>query len=232
MNSGFSPGAQGGMKARNDTAMQLLAFAYNARDYQFVGAPGWARSERFDVNFTPDQPEITPGSGTSRAAMDAWLNRQRQRLQAVLRDRFGLVLRAETKELPLYALTVAKGGHKLSPPADPTKGQSLNINNGRQIAGRSATVGALVDGLSMVLGRFVRNDTGLDGAYDYKVDWAPDSTSPLPGPGARPAEAVAGDTGRASIFTALTEQLGLRLESRKGPVPVFVIAQIERPSEN
>src|SRR4051794_12471429 len=62
-NSGFSPGAQGGLKARNDTVMQLLSFAYDARDYQFVGAPGWAQSERFDIELTPERSEAAPAPG-------------------------------------------------------------------------------------------------------------------------------------------------------------------------
>ena len=78
MNSGFGPGAQGGMKARNVSAMQVLAIAYAAQDYQFVGAPGWAQSERFEISFTPDQPEIVPGQDTPRTALNGWLTRQRQ----------------------------------------------------------------------------------------------------------------------------------------------------------
>src|SRR5215510_4765436 len=104
VNSGFGPGPQGGMKARNVTAIQVLSFAYAVQDYQFIGAPGWARSERFEISFTPDQSEIVPGQDSTRAAIDGWLIRQRSRMQAVLRDRFGLGLRAETRELPMYGL--------------------------------------------------------------------------------------------------------------------------------
>jgi uncharacterized protein (TIGR03435 family) len=231
MNSGFSPGAQGGLKARNDTAMQLLTFAYDARDYQFVGAPGWARSERFEINLTPDQSEIVLGPDVPRAQIEGWLSRNRQRMQAVLRDRFGLVLRAETRELPIYALTVAKNGHKLAASADGSRGTSFNINGGRQIIARSSSMKMLADSLSMLLGRFVRDETGLDSSYDFKLEFAPDSS--LSGAVPRAEEpASASDTGRPSIFTALTEQLGLRLEAKKGPVPVFVIEKIERPTEN
>jgi hypothetical protein len=79
MNSGFGPGAQGGMRARNVTALRALAFAYSIQDYQIVGAPGWANSERFEITFTPDRSEIVPGRDTPRADMDGWLTRQRQR---------------------------------------------------------------------------------------------------------------------------------------------------------
>ena len=91
----------------------------------------------------------------------------------------------------------------------------------------------LADSLSTLLGRSVHNETGLEGAYDFKLEFAPDSAIQVPGPNARPDEPPpVNDTGRMSIFTALVEQLGLRLESRRGPVPVFVIEKLERPTEN
>lgn len=233
VNSGFSDGPQGGLWARNITAMQALGFAYDAREYQFAGAPGWAHSERFEIRFTPDRAEIVPGPQTSHAAMDGWRSRQRQRMQAVLRDRFSLALRVETRELPIYVLTVAKGGHKLAAPAHPERGQNASVNGGQQIMGTNATMAALAGLVEMVLGRPVRDQTGLDGAYDFKLDWAPDSTQALQGPAARPGEpAPTSDPGRSSIFAALTEKLGLRLESKKGPVPVYVIEKLEKPSDN
>ncbi len=233
INSGFNSGPQSGMICRNVTALMALSFAYDARDYQFFDVPGWARSERYYITFTPGQSEIVLDENSPRASVDGWLTRQRQRLQAVLRDRFSLTLRQETRQLPVYNLTVAKNGHKLSAPAHPERGQSTNFNGGRQIVGANATMNALAGMLSSFLGHPVRDETGLDGAYDFKVDWAPDPTMtpsrPTAGSDASPS---AVDPGRASLFTALTEQLGLRLESRTGPVPVFVIEKIERPSEN
>jgi bla regulator protein blaR1 len=224
MNSGFNPGPQGGMRARNVTAMQLLTFAYDAEDYQLTGVPGWARSDRFEISFTPDRSETVPGDDASIAVWNGWFTRQRQRLQAVLRDRFGLVMRAQTRELPIYGLIVVKNGHKLTAAAHPERGQTMNINGGRQIVGTTATMKALADSLSMVLRRTVRDETGLEGVYDFKVDWAPDSTL-------LPDQPPSGDPG-GSIFTALTERLGLRLEPKRGPVPVYVVEKIERPSEN
>ena len=84
----------------------------------------------------------------------------------------------------------------------------------------------LADQLSLILGRPVSNETGLDGLYNFKLEWTPDAPA-QPSPDG-PVNAVVG----ASIFTALTEQLGLRLESRRGPVPVYVIEKIEKPGEN
>jgi len=223
-NSGFSPGPQGGLRARNDTAMDLLTFAYDARDYQFLGAPAWAKNDRFEIVLTPDKADVVPDGPMSREQLDGWLVRNRQRMQAVLHDRFGLVLRAETRELPLYVLTIGKGGHKLAAPADPKRGINFNINNGQTINARSSTMRMLCDALARLLGHFVRDETGLDGSFDFKMDFARIA--------ADPAEANSSDPARPSIFTALSEQLGLRLESKKGPVPVLVIDKLERPTEN
>lgn len=232
-NSGFGPGAQGGLRARNQTVVGLLEFAYDTHDYQLEGAPGWAKTDRFEISLTPDRSEIVPGPGMARAHLEGWLSRNRQRMQAVLRDRFGLVLRPETRELPMYALTVAKNGPKLAAPAEPANGTNFSINNGQEITASSSSMKMLADSLSRLLGRFVVDETGLDSSYDFKVEFAPESVVPLSGPVPRPnAPATAGDTGRPSIFTALTEQLGLRLESKKGPVPVFKIEKIGRPTAN
>ncbi len=153
------------------------------------------------------------------------MSRQKQRTQAVLRDRFSLILRAETHELPIYALILAKGGHKLSRPAEANRGPLLQ-GRGTQLTAIGATVKMLADYLSGVLGRPVTNDTGLDGPFDFKLEWTPDTPAQH-----SPDEPVSA-TGGPSIFTALTEQLGLRLDSRRGPVPVYVIEKIEKPGEN
>jgi uncharacterized protein (TIGR03435 family) len=230
--SGFSEGPQGGMRARNVTAQETLAFAYAVQDYQLAGIPAWGKTERFEISFTPDRSEIVPGRETPRAAFEGWLDRQRQRMKAVLRDRFNLTVHEETRELPTYVLTVAKGGPKLSASAHPERTQSMNINRGRQIVATTAPMKSLAEALGMLLGRPVRDETGLDGAYDFRVDFAPDPTLPLSGPGSGVPPASSEDAGQPSIFTALTEKLGLRLDSRKGPVTVYVIDRIERPSEN
>ena len=103
-----------------------------------------------------------------------WLSRSRERLQAVLHDRFGLELRRELRELPIYGLSVAKTGHKLTVPAEPGKSPSLNINGGQRIIAKSSTMKSLADALSMLLGRFVHEETGLEGPYGFKLEFAPD----------------------------------------------------------
>jgi uncharacterized protein (TIGR03435 family) len=225
-NSGFSPGPHAGLHARNDTLMLLLTFAYDAREYQFVGAPAWAQTDRFEIELSPDKSEIAIGKDTTKAEFEGWLSRNRQRMQAVLRDRFGLALSAATREQPLYTLTVAKGGPKLATPADPQHGMSLSMNNGRQISARTVSMGMLAPMLAQLLGRYVRDETGLNGTYDFTVDFEPVNAALPESPSA------SNEPFRPSIFTALTEQLGLKLESKKGPVPVFVIEKVEKPSEN
>ena len=200
----IGPGPNGGWRTVNTPALMLITAAYGVPAYQIIGAPGWASSQGYDVSFTPDV--AGPVSG----------DRNAQRLRAVLRDRFNLVLRVETRELPIYNLTVTKGGHGLTP-HDPTQGKSSMRSTGRQIIAVDLPISSLVADLAGILGRPVHDETGLSGEYDFGLEWAPDSDASATGP---------------SIFTALTDQLGLRLESTKGPVQVYVIEKIERPSEN
>jgi len=224
--SRIGPGPQGGIRTQGTTAMTLLTVAYDLRSYQIVGAPGWVQSERYDVSFTPDKPEVTPNPSMPRQQAEATFNRQRQRLQAVLRDRFNLVLRAETRDLPMYALVVAKNGPKLTPAADP---KAMRMMTGRgQISATATDLTMFAHNLAALLGRYVANETGLTAPYDLKLEWTPDAPVQPPQPGEPAAAAEAG----TSIFTALTEQLGLRLESKKGPVPVYVIERIEKPGAN
>jgi uncharacterized protein (TIGR03435 family) len=224
-NTSIGPGPGGGMQAKNETAMQLLSFAYKVRDYQIVGAPGWVKSDRFDVSFTPDKKEAVPHPGNAPKEIEAFISRNQQRLQAVLRDRFGLVLRAETHELPIYALVPAKGGMKLTPAADPRLGPALRGGPGR-LTGIATTLRLLAGNLSGVLGRPVIDESGSETQYDFKLEYTPEvPVEGLP-------EEVRPSADAPSIFNALTEQLGLRLEPRKGPVPVYVVEKIEKPSEN
>jgi uncharacterized protein (TIGR03435 family) len=223
----ISPGAQGGLRMQNVTAMMMLTFAWEVREYQIAGAPGWTSSDRFDVTFTPDKTETALGPGIAATELESVMGRQKQRTQAVLRDRFGLILRAETHELPMYALILARGGHKLSPPTVADHGVYLQRRATQLVAsGPGATMKMLADQLSLILGRPVSNETGLDGLYDFKLEWVPDSAP------TGPANERAATSDGPSIFTALSEQLGLRLESRKGPVPVYVIEKIEKPRDN
>jgi bla regulator protein blaR1 len=215
-NHSIEEGPRGGWRARNISAVGLIAAAYNVQPYQVVGATGWATSENYDIVFTPDEREAALQADAGLKEIQASMGRNAQRLQAVLRDRFSLVLRTENRDLPIYNLVQSKGGARL-PAHDPAMRGPEIRSNGRQITGSSVTVAMLAQQLSLLLDRPVHDETGLTGEYDFKVDWAPDSDASGTGP---------------SIFTALTEQLGLRLESAKGPVQVYVIEKVEQPSEN
>jgi uncharacterized protein (TIGR03435 family) len=109
-------------------------------------------SDRFDVSFTPEKREATPSPGTAVKELEAFISRNQQRMQAVLRDRFGLVLRAETHELPIYALVPAKGGPKLTRSVNANRGPSLTGGSGH-LTGVGATLRLLAGHLSVVLGR-------------------------------------------------------------------------------
>jgi bla regulator protein blaR1 len=222
---GIESGPQGGLRTTNTPVMLLLTFAYGVRDYQFSGAPRWVSSDHYDIVFTPDKAEAPLGPDPTLDAGVAAQSRNKQRLQAVLRDRFGLVLRAETHELPIYLLTQAKSGLKLTVHPEGKPGHYIRATDGgypRHIEAVGISIKTLADNLSNTVGRPVTDGSGLTGQYDFKLDWTPD-------PGSSPNQP---DDIGPSIFAALTDQLGLRLQSTKGPVQVYVIEKIEHPSEN
>ena len=216
----FGVGPMGGLRTTNTPVMLLLSFAYDVPDYRFADAPGWVSSERYDILLTPDTPDVAPGPDAPARDALASMGRNQQRLRAVLRDRFGLVLRVETRELRVYALIQAKGGSKLSAVAGDRPATFHNNGKAGHVEAIRAPIKLLTDFLARELGRPVNDETGLNGVYDFKLEWNPQTESGDVAPDA------------PSLFTALTEQLGLRLESKKGPAQVYVIEKIERPSDN
>jgi len=216
----FTPGPNGGLRTENTNTMALLTFAFDVRDYQIIGAPGWVNADRFNIIATADQPEAMPGPNMKRDEMEASFARQRQRMQGLLLDRFNLVIKPETREMPIYSLLIAKGGAKLTEAAEGPP--NMRMQRGRLMA-RGMTLDNLTNALSTILGRPVANDTGLTARYDFEFEWTPDTPATDDG--------VPGD-GPPTIFTAIREKLGLRLESKKGPGKVYVIERIEKPSEN
>jgi uncharacterized protein (TIGR03435 family) len=220
------------------TARMLIQQAYRVRDFQLSGGPGWIGSDRFDIEAKPENvADLNP-------------ERMPLMLQGLLEERFQLKIHKETKELPIYELVVAKDGSKLKSvpePPRPTPGTpagplpapggpmppgSFRIGRG-ELMGSAIPIDNFIQSLSSMLGRTVVNKTGLTGFFDVQLHWAPDAgeTGPFgPAPGVQPPPPA--DPAGPSIFTALQEQLGLRLESSKGPVEVVVIDSIEKPSEN
>jgi uncharacterized protein (TIGR03435 family) len=223
-----------GIRVVNAPVTMLITFAYNIRDFQLVDAPGWTSSTRYDIlakgEATPDSENVPIDP---RKMNDEQLKTRgeemRERMRSLLADRFQLAIHKETKEGSVYALVVAKGGSKLQPALENAQGnRGMRMERG-QLTGMSAPIEFLATTLSGQLGRPVIDKTGLTGKYDFKLTWAPDMPSgPSKNPEAPPPAALEGP----SIFTAVQEQLGLRLESQKGPVEMIVIDRIEHPSEN
>jgi bla regulator protein blaR1 len=238
MQIGLSPG--GLFTAKNVTVKALIEQAYDVRDFQISGGPGWLDTERYDIVAKGDGP------GVSEDDMRKMTAGERSRLQerfllkvrALLEDRFSLSVHRETKELPMYALIIAKDGAKIrlaKEDSSPGGGLSMRLGTaGMQVAGRKATLSGLVLVLSNQVGRTVLDKTGLEGSYDFEMTFTPDRVPgqqpPLPGDGG--ADRPPNDTGGPSIFTALQEQLGLKLDAQKGPVEVLVIDSAQKPSEN
>jgi uncharacterized protein (TIGR03435 family) len=202
----------------------MILYAYKLHDFQLSGGPNWLTTDTWEVTAKVDQPPANYDS-LPNDARDALA---RQRLQAVLAQRFNLKCHYETRELPVYNLILAKGGSRLTPtPADAKNIGSLSSNGrnrARHIDGTGVSLPFITAVLSQPLGRIVIDKTGLTGLYTFSLSYTSD-------PGA--ASSANDDTATApTIFTALEEQLGLKLESAKGPVPILVIDDIQKPSEN
>jgi uncharacterized protein (TIGR03435 family) len=228
-------GDAGRIDYQNVTLKSLIMRAYGVKEYQITG-PDWLDSAGYDVVAT-----------IPRDASEAQLP---QMLQTLLAERFKLTLRHETKDLPVYALVVGKNGPKLKP-AEREEGFSMRmVPKGRHIEGTSSLAG-LCDFLSRTMDRPVVDMTDLKGVYDITLDWAPDDSeraglvqmemrvTSSAGAGAPPAgagkgsESMPDNTGGATLFTALQERLGLKLEQRKSPAEFLIVDRAERvPVEN
>jgi uncharacterized protein (TIGR03435 family) len=160
------------------------------------------------------------------------------RLRTLLADRFKLAMHRETREIPVYALAVAKGGPKIKP-EDPG-GENMSSSRGHLTA-KTASMATFADFLAgpyVSLGRPVVDKTGLSGVYSYTLDWTPESSNssgraPERTEGRKTASAEPARDQWPSIFTAVQEQLGLRLDARKEPLDLLVIDHAEKvPTEN
>ena len=207
----------GGLRVLNGTLRGLIESAYDIREFQIDGGPSWLNVDRFDVIA---RSESAPAPLSRADDMTA----TRIRLQALLANRFHLAVHREMRELQEYALVVDKGGLKVlavPPTAAPNPRSGTQTTCGHMIA-THATISSVLFGLSRQLRRPVIDRTGLTGRYDFELEWRPDIG---------PCQDAANDNA-PSIFTALQEQVGLRLESIRGPVETIVVDRAERPSEN
>lgn len=220
----------GGVQITGASLKNLISFAYGVRPFQISGGSQWVDTERYDIDARPSTPD-------AKTPMDpAKMSEERRKilegLKSLLADRFQLALHSETKEQPVYTLVVNKGGPKLHESKEP-RGSIRKIGRG-MLKGQAVRLEMLALSLSNELGRLVIDKTELSGKYDFELKWA-SSQAPAAQLGAPPQTAefaLAADPDGPSIFTALQEQLGLRLESGKGPVEVLVIDRAERPSKN
>jgi uncharacterized protein (TIGR03435 family) len=216
----FNP-RKDGFSATNVSLRMLVEFAYGVHEFQIVAGPPWLGSDRFDVE--------------AKAERNLSHDQVVEMLQTLLTDRFRLAARRETRDLPVYDLVIAKGGLKVKEakcvgtpsPYNPCGGFSGSTRG--QLTGREATMPEFAKTLTSVLARTVRDKTGATKAYDFDLSWTPDVGSQQ-GPG--DPDALAVDANGPAIFTALQEQLGLKLESAKGPVEVLVIDRAEQPTQN
>jgi len=204
----------------------LLQFAYNLNPGsvdQIIDAPQWIGSTKFDINAKEDAQLATR---IGKLPHEEWIATLRQMMQALLEDRFQLKVHHETRDLRVVALTVAKGGAKLTetkPDSHNGSWTGLRSSKGK-IEGQGATIKTLVGVLSSkqeIGGRLMVDDTGLSGKYDFELTWSPEDLAH-----------TESDAGGPSLFAALQEQLGLKVETKKSPVDCIVIDHVEMPSKD
>lgn len=200
--------------ATNISMEVLISDAYGLQMENLVtGLPGWAKSATFDIEAKMDADTAAAYQKLPRKQQK---EQDRLMMQSLLTDRFNLIVHHATKQLPVYALVLAKGGSKLK--ESNTKQTWETVEDGRMDF-TDAPLETVAIGLSFALERIVVDETGLTGKYDLTLKWTPDE------------ERGAADAG-PSIFTAVQEQLGLKLKSTTGPVDTIVVDHIERPSPN
>ena len=225
-----------GLSAINIPLKELIRQAYRVEDKQILGAPSWLGSERYDI-------EAKVSSSDTDALRDLSPDQRSLMLLPLLADRFQLKVHTEIRDLPVLALVVAKGGPKLheAKPGDTYpngikgfEGQTgpgmMHMGPG-QLTAQGLPISSVARLLSEQLGLMVQDETGLTGKYDFTLQWTPDRGATDAGH-AGPDNTASTESAGPSVFTAIQEQLGLKLESRKAPVEVLVIDHVEGPSEN
>jgi uncharacterized protein (TIGR03435 family) len=205
----------------NTTLSDLIGLAYNLHARQVSGGPPWMESDKFDVNGIP-QAEGVPSTEQLRGL-----------IQSLLKDRFKLTTHFEKRTLPAYALTLGSAGHKLTAnTTNPNGLPGLFFKGLGNLPVRNATMGDFTRVMTQaVLDRPVIDRTGLQGRFDFTLTWTPDE-SQFRSMGVNVPPPPADGSGPPGLFTAIQEQLGLRLERTEAPVEVMVIDSVQRPSEN
>jgi uncharacterized protein (TIGR03435 family) len=215
----FAPGE---LQIAGGTLRRILEMAYDLRTFQILGGPGWLDADRYDIS-AKNAAALKDLSKEQRIA------EMRRGLQTVLADRFQLQVHPETREMTEYTLVVGKGGSKLNEP-DSGVNEGISMDCG-VMKGTRTTMSNLAVVLSRQVERPVLDRTGLSGRYNFEMKYMPEGGcgSRRPGEGSSSSETL---PDRPSIFTAIQEQLGLKLGAIKGPVEVIVIDHVEKPQAN
>lgn len=199
----------------NESLKAIMQWAFDVPASRIIGGPAWIDSDRFDIEAKSESTLDTQIKFDTIAAR----KQKRAMMQTLLANRFHLVTHLETRELPIFALVVAKSGPSFL--KTQAKGTTVNQSRGHlQVEGGENTMTILAESLAEILDRIVVDKTGIEGKYSLNLKWTPDGT------------VADSDQAPLSIYTALQEQLGLKLEPQKGPVEVLVIDRVEMPSEN
>jgi uncharacterized protein (TIGR03435 family) len=217
-NSISSSPRDGHFHAENVSVLMLMQWAYDIPDTRILGAPGWAKSTFFNIDAKAD-PSVD--QQLKDLTSDAGRKEKERMVQALLADRFKLVVHSETRQLPIYALVVARGGAKLGAIND--GGNVVNSWRDHLEVQGSNSLELLAQVLADLVGRPVEDRTGIAGRYHLILKWTPDDAV---------SAASSSSNAPPSIFTAIQEQLGLKLEPAKGPVQVLVVDHVEMPSGN
>jgi uncharacterized protein (TIGR03435 family) len=216
-----------GFRGTNVPIHSLLLQAYRLHEGEIFGEPAWANSDVFDIEAKVAGSDVAAFSKLDSDQLQAMLRQ-------ILTERLQLVAHRETRELPVYTMSVAKGGPKLkesaidpSVPASARRGGGIRMSMG-MISANECTIPYFLSMLSRQLGRTIIDRTGLTGNYDFTLRWSPDNgaSTASNSPGGSQLDSL------PSIFTALQEQLGLKLESAKAPASVLVIDHLDRPTQN
>jgi len=207
----FHLGPDGSFQAGNYSLKDLIRLGWDVRNFQILGGPGWLDTERYNVQAKPVAPFAAHSTeGFKQLGL---------MVQAMLAERFQIKVHRQTKEMAVYYLALGKGESKLKRTGD-AMDPTTRMGDGRgRMWAVKFSMALLANYLGGELGVAVLDRTGLSGVYDLELKWNPDD-------GRRPT-----DSG-PSIFAALQEQLGLKLESGRGPVEVLVVDSAERPSAN
>ena len=207
--------------AINTNVYDLLGYAYGLHARQIIGGPAWFATDRFDIDGVPD----TPGRPSTEQV--------KLLIQSALADRFQLTFHHDQKELAVYAVTIAKGGPKLTEtihkPTDPLNHHYRKLG---QLVVTNATIKDFCNGMQgSALDKPVVDQTGLTARYDFTLDWTPDDSQFVQMGGYHPP-ATEDPNAPPALTTAIQEQLGLKIDSVKASALVFVIDKVEKPSAN